>query len=246
MPAGRDAGGAALATAAAGSPAFSRVIADDLAANGVNAPLVLPNPIDGPALRRRLLDRAAARTALGVGGDGFVVGVVGRLHPKKDPARALRAFSRFRESQGDGTLVFVGDGGLRPELEQAAGPGVVFAGFRDDATTLLRAFDVLLACSTAEEAFGLALLEALAAGVRVIAADRPGPRFVLGDCATYFETDDGLAEALQRAGAGLLRHDAEAGIERADREFSIAALARRYAAVWQWDRGRRSGQTLDI
>lgn len=210
----------------------SSAVAAELHAAGVAEPLVLPNPIDAPALRQGLRSRDAARRVLGLGVDDFAVGVVGRLHPKKDPHRALRAFGQFREADAGTRLVFVGDGESRPGLEReaAAHRDVFFAGFRPDAKALLNAFDVILACATEHEAFGLVLLEALAAGVPVVCADRPGPRFVLGDCATYFDTDDALVAALRGVRKGG-RSDAEMGMRRAERLFSAAALAERYRAA---------------
>ena len=208
----------------------SDVVAEDLAQAGVAAPLVLPNPLAADRLRANLRSRTDAREELGFGAEEFVTGVVGRLHPKKDPARALRAFARLKEAHPHARLVFVGDGELRQDLERAAGAGVTFAGFRADGRELLSAFDVLLACATAREAFGLALLEALAAEVPVICASRPGPRFVLGDCATYFDTDDELLRALQNAAEGRL-DDRPAGRARVEQLFSIEALAGRYRSV---------------
>ena len=206
-------------------------VAEDLREAGVPAPLVLPNPLVADQLRAGLRSRTDARAELGLDGEGFVVGVVGRLHPKKDPGRALRTFERFRQAHPPARLVFVGDGELREGLERGAGGGVVFAGFRSDARELLRAFDVVLACSTRREAFGLALLEALAADVPVICANRPGPRFVLGDCATYFDNDDELVGALGSAAEGRLVDDRVARRARLEQMFSVEALAGRYRSI---------------
>ena len=192
---------------------------------------VLPNPVDVDALRNGLLPRSAARDALGVPQAAFVVGVLGRLHPKKDPLRALRAFNSYRQENGNACLVFVGDGELR-EAQQEAGAGVVFAGFRPDARSLLSAFDVLLSCAGASEAFGLAQVEALAAGVPVLAAEQPGPRYALGDCATWFRTDEELLAALRcLASAGNAEELATKARAHVEASFSTTALARRYAQL---------------
>ena len=207
--------------------AVSPPVAEELRRAGVPAPALLPNPIDQTALRAALLPRAAARASLDLPNDAFVVGVVGRLHPKKAPQRALRAFQAHRASNPAARLAFLGDGELRPRLEREAGDGVTFAGFRADAKTLLAAFDLLLCCSTSREAFGLALLEAAAAGVPVVAAAQPGPRFALGDEGVYFDTDEELIAALRRLAT---RKDPErrAPSARIERVFSVAALAERY------------------
>ena len=206
-------------------------VAEDLREAGVPAPLVLPNPLVADHLRAGLRSRTDARAELGLDREGFVIGVVGRLHPKKDPRRALRTFERFRQTHPLARLVFVGDGELREGLERGAAAGVAFAGFRSDARELLRAFDVVLACSTQREAFGLALVEALAADVPVVCASRPGPRFVLGDCATYFDSDDELVAALRRAAEGRLVDDRVARRARLEQMFSVEALAGRYRSA---------------
>ena len=194
--------------------------------------VVLPNPVDGDALRNGLLPRSAAREALGVPQAAFVVGVLGRLHPKKAPSRAVRAFNSYRQENSDACLVFVGDGELREALQQEAGAGVVFAGFRADARSLLSAFDVLLSCAGASEAFGLAQVEALVAGVPVLAAEQPGPRYALGDCATWFRTDEELLAALRRlAGSGKAAELATKSGDHVEASFSTTALARRHAQL---------------
>lgn len=211
--------------------AVSEPVAADLAMSGVHSPRVLPNVIDTRALRESILERAQARTILGVPSSAFAIGVVGRLHPKKDPLRARRVFESYRREDPDARLIFVGDGPLRPRLERDVGAGVVLAGFRPDARALLGAFDLLLLCSTDREAFGFVLLEAMAAGVPLVVADRPGPRSVVGDCATYFGTDDELLAALRSFGS----RDQTGTIERARQHvaarFSVEALAERYREI---------------
>ena len=122
----------------------------------------------------------------------------------------------------------MGDGTLRSELERKAGSQVVFAGFRPDARRLLSAFDALLSCSTEREAFGFAILEAMAAGIPVISADQPGPRFVLGDCGRYFDTDVELLGALASVRPNAPAAMRERMARRVEAAFSASALADRY------------------
>ena len=221
----------------------SDAVAEDLRAAGVASPVVLPNPIDADALRRQLRPRADARAELGLSATDFAIGVIGRLHPKKDPRRALRAFKRVQDANRNARLVFLGDGELRAELERDAGTRVLFAGFRGDVRGLLGALDAVLACATAQEAFGLSLLEALTADVPVICADRLGPRFVLGDCGVYFDSDSDLDAALKQAWQLGFAGDAARRAQRVERLFSIDALAGRYRELL--DRcGPGSPQTL--
>lgn len=209
----------------------SEPVADDLGASGIESPVLLPNAIDARTLRETMLERTQARAVLGVPSRAFAIGVVGRLHAKKDPLRALGPFESYRRENSRACLVYLGDGPLRQRLLEEAGDGVVVAGFRANARTLLSAFDLILLCSTDREAFGVILLEAMAAGVPVVAADRPGPRSVVGDCGAYFETDDELLAALRKIGAREPVETVERARQRVSARFSAAALAERYGRI---------------
>jgi glycosyltransferase involved in cell wall biosynthesis len=76
-------------------------------------------------------------------------------------------------------LLIVGDGPLRPALEQEArergvADRVVFTGYYDDIPGALRAMDVFTLPSILEEGFPTAVLEAEAMGVPVVATDKGG------------------------------------------------------------------------
>lgn len=211
--------------------AVSAPVAADLGASGIDSPRVLPNVIDTHCLREALSEPAQARAMLGLPCEAFAIGVVGRLHSKKDPLRALRVFDTYRREDPGARLVFVGDGPLKSRIEQDAGEGVVVAGFRADARTLLGAFDLLLLCSTDREAFGVVLLEAMAAGVPVVVADRPGPRSVVGDCGTYFGTDEELLAVLRTFGSRDQTETMQRARRRVEARFSVEALAECYREV---------------
>ena len=179
------------------------------------------------------LNRSAARQALGLPPEGLVFGVVGRLHYKKRPELALQAFRLFLQRTGrrDAHLAFVGDGALRERLELAsANLPVTFTGFTPLAAELMKAFDALLMASS-NEPFGMVLLEAMAAGIPVIAPRQPGPLCILADLGHYFEGSEpqAIAAAMQAA----LEAPAGNGPERAQQEFSVAAVAQRIQALRQ-------------
>ncbi|MGW5278510.1 glycosyltransferase [Streptomyces collinus] len=159
--------------------AVSPTVAERLTRWGVPGPriAVVPNGIDlerfrfDPGLRLRTRDR------LGLPDDAFVIGGVGRLAPGKRFDVLIRALARL---PGDCRLLLVGGGGEEGALRGAArlagvADRVVFAGERPhgcdpaagpDLPALASAMDVL-ASPSAEEAFGLAVVEALAAGLPV-------------------------------------------------------------------------------
>jgi glycosyltransferase involved in cell wall biosynthesis len=105
--------------------------------------------------------------------DAIVVASVGRLVEQKDYPTQLRAFARAAAQDRRLIMLLVGDGPLRADLERLAGElgitdRVRFAGHCDDVPTVLRAVDVFVLASKFEP-YGVAILEAKAAGVPIVA-----------------------------------------------------------------------------
>lgn len=212
----------------------SPAVAAELASRAGRHAEVLPNGLDLDQADAGRLDRTAARAALGLDGDVFSVGVIGRLHPKKRPDLAVAAFRQALPALGDARLLLIGDGELRPALtRQAQGLPVTLTGFVAGAARYLGGLDLLLLTSGDREAFAMVALEAMAAGVPVLHAAAPGPDFVVGDpvCRVEPGTAAALAAALTAAAdawrAGRLAAVAAAGRRRAEATFSVAAGAAR-------------------
>lgn len=183
----------------------------------------LHNRIDVDAVRAEVLPRAAARERLNLPQDAYVIGNVGRLHPDKDQATLLRAFARARGSLPAGALlVILGKGRLEDKLKaQAVELGIAdavrFLGQVPEARRAFSAFD-LFALSSDHEPFGMVLLEAMAAGVPVVATDCGGAPEVVGETGRLFALgDDGAL-------AGLLVEHAGWG-EAARAEVAARSLA---------------------
>ncbi len=196
--------------------------------------VLLPNGIDLARADAIRMTRADARDLLGLGADEFCIAVVGRLHPKKAPALALEGFRLAAPAMPRARLIFMGTGELAASLQRSArGLPVTFAGFVPDAARYFAGLDLLLLPSSRKEAFGMVALEAMAAGLPVLSSAAPGPRFVLGDTASYFEpaTSATLAFALGRTyemwRSGTLAAGAGAARERAAARFSLPAAAER-------------------
>jgi glycosyltransferase involved in cell wall biosynthesis len=127
---------------------------------------VIPNGIDAAELAFDERRRRAARERYGIAADALVVGGLGRLEPTK---RFDLLIESVRTLPGV-TLLLVGDGSARQQLEAQArciANRVVFAGATDHARDALCAMD-LLAAPSEQETFNLAVLEALANGLRVL------------------------------------------------------------------------------
>src|SRR5262249_36522525 len=119
-------------------------------------------------------DRAAVRAALGFSPPSFVVGALGRLEPRQRLDLLIEAVSRIVEVQPGLHLLFAGDGRDRERLRACAAEHGVpdrlhFVSGEGSAREALGAMDVL-AVPSRSDGHGFAAIEALAAGVPVIAA----------------------------------------------------------------------------
>lgn len=119
--------------------------------------------------------REQSRRALRISEHEFVVGTVGSLTPVKRHDLLIRAAAKAAGAIPNLRLVIVGDGRLREELEQLArseglAERVTLTGLREDVPALLKAMDVYV-CSSDSEGMSNALLEAMAAGLPIIATD---------------------------------------------------------------------------
>lgn len=194
----------------------------------------LYNRIDVDALQAEQLSEGPAREALGLAQDSWIVGNVGRLHPDKDQATLLRGFALALPALPERCeLVIMGKGRLEQDLIELARElgieaKVRFLGQVADARRYFAAFDVF-ALSSDHEPFGMVLLEAMAAGVPVIATAAGGAREVVDGVGMLFPLGDAerLAEGLlrlQRLDAGQRQACAESMLARLRERFSDQAV----------------------
>lgn len=138
--------------------------------------VVVPNGIDARPYRTDASRRAAVRAALGLRDGEFLWLSVGRLYEQKDHASLLHALAYPAWSRP--TVAIAGDGPLRRQLESLGAqlridPPVLFLGLRRDVPDLLGAADGMV-LSSAWEGSPNVVLEAMAAGVPVVATDVGG------------------------------------------------------------------------
>ncbi|AUF99977.1 glycosyltransferase [Pseudomonas sp. 09C 129] len=194
----------------------------------------LYNRIDVEALQATQLSKAEARQELGLSPSAWIVGNVGRLHPDKDQATLLRGFAAAlpglpRESQ----LAILGSGRLEQNLkdlsrELGIADRVLFLGQVTEARRYFRAFDAF-ALSSDHEPFGMVLLEAMAAGVPLLATACGGAKEVVEGVGILFPLGDAehMAQGLQHL-AGMDENQrllcAELMFERLRERFSDRAV----------------------
>ncbi len=215
--------------------AISRAVAAELEAGGVEPGRIrlvhsgVEPPVVPPGAREELL------AELGLGGDRLLVGNVAGLVGHKDQATLLRAFRLAAEDEPRLVLLLVGEGELRGELEALArelGLGsdrVRFLGFRNDVGRILGALD-LFVMSSSQEGLGTSVVDAMMAGVPVVATRAGGLPEIVVDGRTGRlvppADPEGMARAILEAVANrgeTARMAAEAR-RRARERFSADAM----------------------
>ena len=146
--------------------------------------------------------------------DGRVIGNVARLAAQKGHRYLIDAAPAVAERHPDARFVIVGDGELRTELERHAtdrgvADRVLFTGARDDVPDLLASFD-LFAFPSLYEGLCLAVIEAQAAGVPVVATPVGGIVETVADGVTGFLCPPADAAALADRICFCLDHPEEA------------------------------------
>ena len=174
----------------------------------------------------------ARRQALGLPPEGMLVGSVGRLDPVKGHGLLIRAFARLRDRHPGARLILIGDGeereayqALARELEIAE--RVRFLGWRGDVDDLLGELDLFVFPSR-NEGMGRAAVEAMAAGLAVVATRTGGLTEVVRDGETGLLVPPGDADALSAAMDRLLaRPEERRAMGEAGRNLAQAYSAER-------------------
>jgi glycosyltransferase involved in cell wall biosynthesis len=193
------------------------------------------------------------------GGAPLRVGIVGEVSPVKGHVEFLQAAAQVAEVFGGGVEFFVvGDdlssgGAYRERVSEVVGEWRLSGRVRflgrlgeDELPRLLASLDLLVSASRSE-AFGLAMVEALACGVPVVATATEGAREVVEDGADGLLVPLGDVNALAEAVVSLLRDEArrrafgERAVEAARERFDIARTVEATERVYAEAAGSSSG-----
>lgn len=220
----------------------SHGVSQDMA-RSTGIPLARITTIHNPVIDARFagaLDQQASHPWLRDPALRVVVGI-GRLVPQKDFATLIRAFARL--GRADTRLIILGEGPERVALTQLASAlGVALrvdlAGFAINPLPTLRDADVMV-LSSLYEGFGNVLVEALGAGVPVVATRCPyGPEEILADGRFGELVPVGNAQAMADAIARQLDAPMPARALRHARaqDFHVDRVAQAYLALFDPDR----------
>jgi glycosyltransferase involved in cell wall biosynthesis len=201
----------------------------------VGETVVIYNGVDVGSISRRA-HAAPARDGHGA----FVVGMVARLEGHKDQPTLIRAAKILKDSGRPIEVWLIGEGSRRLEYERLIGElgvadQVKLLGVRRDIPELLARLDAFAFAVNPDEGLGVALVEAMAAGVPIVAADVGACREVLdgGDLAPLVAPADpgALAAAIDRLrdNPGALAPRLERARRKAVEAFSIDSMAESYA-----------------
>ena len=163
-------------------------------------------------------------------GDPPVLMCVGRLIANKGPQHLLEGVARLRRQGVDARLLYVGGGPLEHRLRRRAhalgmDDRIRFLGRRQDVDALLAEADVFVRPSLTD-GMSLSVLEAMAAGLPVVATDVSGTRELIDDGISGVVTPPGSVSALADGVARLLN-------DPSARE-RMGANARRRALAFDW------------
>ncbi len=205
--------------------------------------LVVCNGIDWQSFDTVSVDAQHVKLGLGFDPGDVVVGHIAKFDVQKAQDDLAAAIPLVLEKCQQAKFLFVGDGPLRPQIEdQIVRLGVerqvVYTGYRDDVATLLKSIDVVVLPSR-WEGLPLILLEAMACRRPIVASWVTGNVDVVVDGVTGFLVPGGAPAALAEK-IVLLVQDAQLrnelgrhGRERVEQEFSLERMVEQTRAVYQ-------------
>ncbi len=225
------------------------VVAESDRAKGIAAGIARPeryrlvrSGIDAGAYRRGSVPREETRRSLGFAPEDFVVGTLACLKQQKAPLDFVEAARIARGRDPRFRFFIAGDGPLREAVERriretSMRDSIRLLGWRRDVVDLLHAMDAFVLTSRFE---GLprAVLQAMAAGVPVVATAVDGTPDVVRDGETGLLVPPGRPEAAAdrllsvAADPDAARRRAERATAVLDEEFDLRAMVRRVEAIY--------------
>lgn len=186
------------------------------------------------------------RKELGIDKDNLVVGFLGRL----DWRKGLRTIVDAAEGLKGVKFLIIGDGDAREELiDEIRRKGIeedfILTGLRKDVPALMKAMDIFVFPTTAPyESFGIVVIEAMAAGLPVIASDIGPLREIINNGVDGLlipaKDGDALRSAIERLikNKDLMKKLAETATKTVRNRFSLKKRIKEIEEVYEKVLGR--------
>ena len=221
----------------------SQSIAEVLEGRGVETAIeVIPTGVDVHRMAQG--DGSAIRKRMNIPSDALVIGHTGRLAPEKNLQFLAEAVTEFVDCHPGTHFLVVGEGSSRSEIESvfknsSLNTNLHFTGSLkgQDLVDSYHAMDIFTFASKSETQ-GMVLVEAMAAGVPVVALDAPGARDVITHQKNgwLIDCDDPAAfvTALEQAST-LSKEEKEKlqqALQQTAEDFSMTRSAKRALALY--------------
>jgi len=178
------------------------------------------------------------KSEIGISPETIVLGIVARLDPIKNHSGLIKVFNSIYKKNSKICLLVIGDGPERSKLEKMNKGGILFLGNRSDVHTLLNCIDIFILPSF-NEGISNTILEAMAAGLPVIASDRGGNPELVKHRVTgmLFQPDDWVSlENLiitYIQNPGLRKYHGFKGRQDMEKKYSVHQMVKGYESVWK-------------
>jgi glycosyltransferase involved in cell wall biosynthesis len=210
--------------------------------------VVIVNGVDLDEMERRTAQSSIRRETLGFTTDDVVLGNISRFDPVKQIELLVETVQLLKPRLPHLILVLVGGGTdeeriRRLVFDRGLQQNVMFTGSLPDVAHMYPVFDLYIAASR-KEGLPLSLVEAMAAGLPIVATDVPGHRDVVVHGETGLLVPGGDATALAKAIVSLVSDPArckamgEAGRRRTHKEFTVRSMVEATAHVYRQAAGR--------
>lgn len=156
-------------------------------------------------------EKTDLKRELSLPSDTVIIGTMGRLSPERGHVHFLKAAKEIIKTFPKVVFIIVGDGDLKEDLmlqarEMGIEDRVFFLGFRKDIANILSSVDIYVS-SSLRDSFGIAVVEAMAAGKPVIATKVGIVPEIIKDDETGITIEPGNSNVIYEAATKLLKDD---------------------------------------
>lgn len=191
---------------------------------------ILQNAIDAERFLYHEEIRQQMRASLKISDDALVVGHVGQFREQKNHMFLLEIFQKIHEAKPESVLLLVGDGDLRPQIENAIAAKelqnhVILTGSRNDAWNYYQAMDVFVMPSH-YEGLPVSMVEAQTAGLPCVVSTNVPKESAITDLVRFIPLENGANDWREQvmAHAGMPRRNMLEEIKAAGFDIRSTAL----------------------